>query len=81
VKWSLLYQAEIVGACVDEAISNDNISGITLWHLFDFKVDNCGTEWPCKRSPGQENNTHCDYDHPPPTTFAELAKEGPPNCT
>lgn len=45
------------------------------------KVDNCGTEWPCKHSPGQENNTHCSYDHSPPTTFAELSSEGPPNCT
>ena len=30
---------------------------------------------------GQENNTHCEYDHPPPTTFAELEAVGPPNCT
>ena len=45
------------------------------------KVDNCGTKWPCNRGPGQENGTHCTYDHPPPTTFAELASKGPPNCT
>lgn len=35
VKWSLLYQAEIIAGDVDEAISNENISGITLWHLYD----------------------------------------------
>ena len=56
------------------------------------KVDNCGAKWPCSEesggsvfhpiaSNGQENNTHCVYDHPPPTTFAQLASEGAPNCT
>jgi beta-glucuronidase len=79
-KWTLLYQAEIIGGDVDTALSNKNISGITLWHFYDFKVDNCGARWPCDKRPGQENNTHCEYDHPPPTTFEELASEGPPNC-
>ena len=36
---------------------------------------------PCHHGSNQENNTHCEYDHPPPTTFAELASVGPPNCT
>ena len=67
-------------ADVDVAIQNGNFSGITLWHFYDFKVDNCGANWPCKGG-GQENNTHCEYDHPPPTTFAALTSEGPPNCT
>jgi len=61
---TLKYQAEIIGADVDVAISNENISGITLWHFYDFKVDNCGTKWPCGGSGGQENNTHCQYVHP-----------------
>merc|ERR1711918_155432 len=64
------YQMEVIGQDVDTAISNDHISGITLWHFYDFKVDD-----------GEENNTHCIYDHPPPTTFEELKREGPPNCT
>jgi hypothetical protein len=52
------------------------------------QVDNCGASWPCKHKPaqpgagaGQENNTHCSYDHEPPTTLAALQSEGPPNCT
>eukprot|EP00040_Diaphanoeca_grandis_P027128 m.153731 g.153731 ORF g.153731 m.153731 type:complete len:657 (-) comp30845_c0_seq1:445-2415(-) len=80
-KWTLKYQSEIIIGDVNVAISNINISGITLWHFYDFKVDNCGNEWPCHGKPGQENNTHCEYDHPPPTTFAELEAVGPPNCT
>jgi hypothetical protein len=41
----------------------------------------CGATWPCKHGGGQENDTHCPYNHPPPETFAALAAEGPPNCT
>jgi len=81
VKWTLAYQADIIAKDVDVCIANDNISGLTLWHFYDFKVDNCGATWPCKHSPGQENNTHCPYDHPPPETFAQLSALGPPNCT
>lgn len=69
-------------ADVKVALANDQISGITLWHFYDFKVDNCGDKWPCGKKPaqpdagaGQENNTHCVYDHAPPRTFADLAKE------
>jgi len=69
-KWTLKYQAEIVGNDVDIAIKDENISGITLWHFFDFKVDDA-----------QEDSTHCVYNHPPPTTFEELERVGPPNCT
>lgn len=79
-KWTLAYQSEIVGLDVDVALANDFISGISLWHFNDFKVDNDGARWPSPTG-GQENKTHCVYDHPPPTTFEELAKEGPPNCT
>jgi len=81
VKWTLGYQAKIIGGDVDVALANDHVSGITLWHFYDFKVDNCGAQWPCHGRPGQENNTHCQYDHAPPTTFAQLESEGPPNCT
>jgi hypothetical protein len=78
----LFLQEEVILTDVEVAIKDDNISGITLWHLFDFKVDNCGNKWPCnKPGGGQENNTHCQYDHAPPTTFQELSKVGPPNCT
>ena len=59
VKWTLGYQANIIGGDVDVALANDHVSGITLWHFYDFKVDNCGATWPCKGRPGQENNTHC----------------------
>ena len=60
---------------VDVALSNDFISGIALWHFNDFKVDNCGSKWPGPWG-GQENNTHCEYDHAPPTTFAALVGIG-----
>jgi len=80
-KWTLKYQSEIIGGDVDVALSNDFISGIALWHFTDFKVDNCGSSWPCPGGGGQENNTHCTYDHSPPTTFEELERLGPPNCT
>merc|ERR1711971_255093 len=53
------------------AINDDSISGISVWHFFDFKTS--GIQ--------QENNTHCHYDHPPPETFEELKRVGPPNCT
>ena len=48
--WTLEYQSKIISENVDVAISNSNISGIVLWHITDFKVDD---KW--------ENNTHCDY--------------------
>ena len=80
IKWSLRYQSEVIGLDVDVALANDYVSAITLWHFYDFKVDNCGARWPCPHG-GQENGTHCEYDHPPPTSFEELAAKGPPNCT
>lgn len=51
-KWTLNYQTEIISSDVDVAISNHNISGISLWHFYDFKVDNCGAHWPCKGGSG-----------------------------
>jgi hypothetical protein len=42
IKWTLQYQAKIILGDVDVAIANPNISGICLWHFYDFKVDNCG---------------------------------------
>lgn len=50
VPWTLAYQSNIIMQDVNHAIGNENISGIALWHFFDFKVDDI---W--------ENNTHCDY--------------------
>ncbi len=57
-KWTIPYQTSIIQQDVDTALSNSNISGICLWHFFDFKVND---KW--------ENNTHCDYlpDVEPPT--------------
>ena len=40
----------MVATDVDVALSQDSISGITLWHFFDFKVDD-----------GEENGTACEY--------------------
>ena len=76
-KWSLAYQSQVISRDVDVCIAHGNISGCTLWHFFDFKVENCNI-LDCSQ---QENNTHCKWNHDPPTTFADLAAEGPPNCT
>lgn len=63
-KWTLNLQNEIIAQDVDVAIGNDNISGITLWHFFDFKVNDA-----------QENNTHCEYIpdmYPPNCSYIEI---------
>ena len=49
-KWTLKYQTEIIGRDVDVALANEHISGLTLWHFFDFKTDD-----------STENNTACEY--------------------
>jgi beta-glucuronidase len=49
-KWTLEYQSQIISQDVDHAIANPNISGIALWHFFDFKVND-----------GWQHNTACDY--------------------
>ena len=48
--WTIPYQTDIIRQDVENALSNSNISGIALWHFFDFKVND---RW--------QNNTHCDY--------------------
>lgn len=50
-KWTIPYQTEIIREDVTTAIGNPNISGICLWHFFDFKVDD---KW-------QMGHPHCDY--------------------
>lgn len=37
VKWTTAYQTEIISRDVDVALGNDILSGITLWHFYDFK--------------------------------------------
>ena len=76
-KWTLKYQTEIIGRDVDVALANEHVSGLTLWHFFDFKVNNCQLDAGSGAAvcSGVENNTHCAYDHPPPTTFKELREQ------
>lgn len=65
-KWTLKFQSEIISQDVDVAIANDNISGITLWHFFDFKVDD-----------DESDKTHCDYIpdvFPPECAYIEINK-------
>ena len=50
VKWTLQFQTGIVSEDTDVALANDNISGVSLWHFFDFKVGGIS----------EENNTHCE---------------------
>eukprot|EP01062_Namystynia_karyoxenos_P020950 TRINITY_DN17948_c0_g3_i1.p1 TRINITY_DN17948_c0_g3~~TRINITY_DN17948_c0_g3_i1.p1 ORF type:complete len:621 (+),score=193.70 TRINITY_DN17948_c0_g3_i1:76-1938(+) len=54
--WTQKYQVQLIERDVQVALQNDNISGITLWHFFDFKVDDSAI-----RQCG-----HCDYI---PSTF------------
>ncbi|CAK9100905.1 unnamed protein product [Durusdinium trenchii] len=46
--WTLKYQQEVIDRDVDVALENANVSGLTLWHFFDFKGNDeaqaCG---PC----------------------------------
>mmetsp|Transcript_97079 Transcript_97079/g.301990 ORF Transcript_97079/g.301990 Transcript_97079/m.301990 type:complete len:531 (-) Transcript_97079:189-1781(-) len=59
VYWSTRYQAEVIARDVDVALGNGNISGLALWHFFDFKANDqdtarCG---PCRYLPGVEPPT------------------------
>ena len=61
-KWTQKYQAEVIAQDVDVALGNDNISGITLWHYNDFKINDkdiamCG---PCEYKEGS-NPPLCAY--------------------
>lgn len=42
VQWSLKYQTEVVARDVDVGLANENISGMTIWHFFDFKGNDAG---------------------------------------
>ena len=50
--WTLKYQQEVIDRDVDVALGNENVSGLTLWHFFDFKGNDgaqaCG---PCHYKP------------------------------
>lgn len=58
-QWTQKYQVEVIERDVEVALGNGQISGITLWHYFDFK-GNDGATSKCG---------HCDYipDVYPPT--------------
>lgn len=61
-RWTQKYQVEVIERDVDVALQNDKISGITLWHYFDFKgndgaEEKCG---PCDYIPGVDPPT-CAY--------------------
>jgi len=67
-RWTLKYQAEVLTRDVDVAIANAHISAITLWHFFDFKVDD-----------RQENGTACEYESGVfPPTCAYIRIDGRP---
>lgn len=61
-RWTTKYQVEVISRDVDTALRNDDISGITLWHFFDFKGNDeatasCG---PCQYLKDVEPPT-CGY--------------------
>lgn len=51
VKWSQKFQVEVISRDVDVALANSKISGLALWHYFDFKGNDEATA-ACG---------HCDY--------------------
>eukprot|EP00929_Paragymnodinium_shiwhaense_P046435 TRINITY_DN23639_c0_g1_i1.p1 TRINITY_DN23639_c0_g1~~TRINITY_DN23639_c0_g1_i1.p1 ORF type:complete len:464 (+),score=91.85 TRINITY_DN23639_c0_g1_i1:234-1625(+) len=60
--WTQKYQVEVISRDVEVAMGNPRISGITLWHFFDFKGNDdaqatCG---PCEYLPGVSPPT-CSY--------------------
>eukprot|EP00411_Alexandrium_monilatum_P092372 CAMPEP_0175749798 /NCGR_PEP_ID=MMETSP0097-20121207/60342_1 /TAXON_ID=311494 /ORGANISM="Alexandrium monilatum, Strain CCMP3105" /LENGTH=212 /DNA_ID=CAMNT_0017058377 /DNA_START=15 /DNA_END=650 /DNA_ORIENTATION=+ len=48
--WTTQYQAEVIERDVDVALKNERISGISLWHFFDFKGNDVDTAacGPCE---------------------------------
>jgi beta-glucuronidase len=50
VPWTSMFQINVLVENINVAISDHNISGVTLWHFFDFKTKDA-----------YENNTHCEY--------------------
>jgi beta-glucuronidase len=69
-RWTDMYQSEVIGADVDVALHNGNISGITLWHYYDFKGNDgaekkCG---PCEYAP---------HISPPTCTFVNVTCKRP----
>lgn len=61
-KWTQWYQTEVIAADVDVALAHPNISGITLWHFFDFKANDGDTSkcGPCEYIDGSDPPT-CAY--------------------
>eukprot|EP01012_Entosiphon_sulcatum_P058680 TRINITY_DN8281_c0_g1_i1.p1 TRINITY_DN8281_c0_g1~~TRINITY_DN8281_c0_g1_i1.p1 ORF type:complete len:602 (+),score=62.71 TRINITY_DN8281_c0_g1_i1:40-1845(+) len=62
VRWSQLYQAEVVEADVKVALNNSHVSGITLWQFADIKANDgdtatCGQ---CQYAPGTHDCTYID---------------------
>ena len=59
--WTTGYQGEVLARAVDVALANAHISGLALWHFFDFKTDDetqaCG---PCAYLAGVTPPT-CGY--------------------
>ena len=52
IKWSLQYQSQVLLADVTVFLMNQNLSGLTLWHFFDFKGNDDATEYgPCDYLP------------------------------
>lgn len=68
-RWTCAYQSQVLAKDVEVALSNPNISGIALWHFFDFKVNDIF-----------ENNTHCQYLHsayPPECSYINVTSTRP----
>jgi len=69
-QWTQRYQVEIIERDVDVALGNGQISGITLWHYFDFKGNDAATQ-KCG---------HCDYlpdVYPPTCSFIDVSCNRP----
>ena len=65
-KWTVKYQGEIVERDVEVALENSKISALTLWHYFDFKINDhdiaiCG---PCE---------YVEHESPPICSFINVS--------
>ena len=60
VKWSQLYQSQVIYADIYEALNNSQISGITVWQFSDIKA-NEGATSSCGQCNYYPDETLCAY--------------------
>ena len=67
IQWTLAYQNDLIWRDVSVALTDSSISGIALWHFYDFKVQDSHQGKPCLYVP----NTF-----PPDCSYIEVKVSG-----